>query len=153
MDDIVSADDRMSMTGYEFMLGMLEGRLPLPPIARLLGFRLREVEHGRVVFGGSPKFEVSNPMGTVHGGWYATVLDSAMACAVMTQLPKNAVYTTLEIKVNFVRPAPVDQEILAEGNVLHFGRSTAVAEAKIFDGGGRRFAMATTTCIIIRQAV
>ncbi len=148
-DDLPSAQLRRSMSGLEFMQRMLEGKLPLPPIARLMNFRLHAVEPGRVVFCGSPEFSSTNPMGSVHGGWYGTMLDSAMACAVMTGIRKGQDYTTLEYKVNMIRPVQIGSTVLAEGTVVHGGRSTAVAEARITAGDGKICAKAVTTCLII----
>lgn len=85
--DLLKIDEIAGMSGLDFMTGILEGRLPPPPIAHTMGYRLHSVEKGRVVFRGAPEFSVTNPMGTVHGGWYGTLLDSAMACAVMTAIP------------------------------------------------------------------
>ena len=87
--DLLDMDELLSMSGLAFMTGMLEGTLPGPPIAQTMGYRLHAVEDGRVTFRGAPKFNVTNPMGTVHGGWYGTLLDSAMACAVMTRVPSG----------------------------------------------------------------
>ena len=87
LGDLVQPDDLLAMSGLEFMTGMLEGRLPAPPISRIMGYGLHAVERGRVVFRGTPEFDVTNPTGTVHGGWYGTLLDSAMACAVMINAP------------------------------------------------------------------
>ena len=86
MDQLLSPQELISMSGLDFMTGMLEGRLPGPPIAETLGYKIHAVEDGRVVFRGTPTFKSANPMGTLHGGWYGTLLDSAMACAVMTRL-------------------------------------------------------------------
>ncbi|MDG1256867.1 MAG: PaaI family thioesterase, partial [Paracoccaceae bacterium] len=83
-DDLLSSDDVLSMSGLEFMQGILEGCHPAPPIGETLGYTLHEISDGRAVFRGAPEFKTTNPMGTVHGGWYGTLLDSAMACAVMT---------------------------------------------------------------------
>ncbi|PWE32073.1 thioesterase [Maritimibacter sp. 55A14] len=139
------------MSGLDFMEAILDGRLPQPPIARLMGYRLHEVAPGRVVFRGVPEFDVANPMGTVHGGWYGTLLDSAMACAVMTRVPRGSVYTTLEYKVNVIRPIPLGTEIAATGTTSHAGRSTGVAEGRIEGvADGRLYATGSTTCIIMQ---
>jgi uncharacterized protein (TIGR00369 family) len=141
----------LSMSGLDFMQAILDGRLPHPPMARTLGYWLHAVAEGRVAFRGSPGFEVCNPAGTVHGGWYGTLLDSAMACAVMTRVPKGSVYTTLEYKVNVVRPIPLGTEIEAEGTVSHAGRSTGVAEGRITGvADGRLYATGSTTCIVMK---
>lgn len=148
--DLLDLPKIKEMTGLEFMTGILEGRLPAPPISRGLGYRLAEVEEGRVVFRGAPEFDHTNPMGTVHGGWYGTLLDSAMACAVMTRLARGTVYTTLEYKVNIIRPIPLGMEILAEGISDHAGRSTGVAHGEIRGvEDGKLYATGSTTCIVM----
>ena len=123
----------------------------MPPISRGLGYLLHEVEDGRVVFRGTPDFDHCNPMGAIHGGWYGTVLDSALGCAVMTKVPKGSLYTTLEYKVNITRAIPVGREIIAEGIVSHAGRTTGVAEGTIRDAEtGKLYATGSTTCLIMQ---
>lgn len=149
-DDLASRDQLLSMSGLDFMSAIRDGTLPQPPIAKLLNYRVTEVGPGRVVFTGSPTFDHCNPMGTVHGGWYGTLLDSAMACAVMTNVPKGSFYTTLEYKVNLVRGIPLDMQIAAEGVVQHGGRSTGVAEGSIRGvADGKLYATGSTTCLIM----
>jgi uncharacterized protein (TIGR00369 family) len=149
--DLISRDDLLALSGREFMERMRDGLLPAPPISRGLNYRVVEVEDGRVVFRGTPEFDHTNPMGTVHGGWYGALLDSAMACAVMTRVPRGSVYTTLEYKVNIVRAIPVGTTILAEGVVSHAGRSTGVAEGTMRGADdGRLYATGSTTCIIMK---
>ncbi len=149
-DELLSHEELTQLSGLEFMQGILDGRLPGPPIARTMGYDLHEVSDGRVVFRGAPSFDVSNPIGTVHGGWYGTLLDSAMACAVMTKVPKGSVYTTLEYKVNIVRPIPLGTEIECTGVTDHAGRSTGVASGEIRGvEDGRLYATGSTTCIIM----
>ncbi len=114
-DDLAPRETLLSMSGLAFMEAIRDGTLPQPPIGRLLNYRVTEVGPGRVVFAGTPTFDHCNPMGTVHGGWYGTLLDSAMACAVMTLVPRGSVYTTLEYKVNLVRSIPLGTAIEAEG--------------------------------------
>ncbi|MFJ9424800.1 PaaI family thioesterase [Streptomyces sp. NPDC101249] len=122
-----------------------------PFIGRLLGMRFDEVEHGRMVISLSTRPEFANPLGTVHGGIAATLLDSAMGCAVHTTLPAGVGYTTLELKVNYIRAADTrGQTLTAEGSVIHVGRSTATAEGRVHDENGRLIAHATTTCLILR---
>lgn len=138
------------MSGLEFMQGILDGKNPAPPIGATMGYALHEVADGRVVFRGTPQFDVTNPMGTVHGGWYGTLLDSAMACAVMTRVPRGAVYTTLEYKVNITRPIPLGMTIDCTGLVNHSGRSTGVASGEIRGvEDGKLYATGSTTCIIM----
>lgn len=149
--DLLDLDQVSAMTGLEFMTGILEGRLPAPPISRGMGYALDAVEDGRVVFRGTPEFDVTNPMGTVHGGWYGTLLDSAMACAVMTRVPRGSVYTTLEYKVNILRTIPLGTEILCEGVTDHVGRSTGVAHGEIRGtADGKLYATGSTTCIVMK---
>ncbi len=150
-EDLPTHEQMLSMSGLEFMRAMREGRLAGPPIAGALGYELHAVEEGRVVFRGTPRFEFTNPMGTVHGGWYGTLLDSAMACAVLTKLPRGAFYTTLEYKVNVVRAIPLGAEILCEGTALHVGRTTGVATGEIRGvEDGRLHATGSTTCIVMQ---
>ncbi len=131
LSQMADRDALLSRSGLAFMEGIRDGTLPQPPIAKTLNYRVDTVEEGRVTFRGAPLFDHCNPMGTVHGGWYGTLLDSCMACAVMTKTPKGSVYTTLEYKVNITRPIPLGTEIIAEGIVSHAGRSTGVAEGTI----------------------
>ena len=148
--DLLNRDQILSMSGLAFMQGILEGRLPAPPIAKTLNYQLDHVADGHVVFRGTPLFDHCNPMGTVHGGWYGTLLDSAMACAVMTRVPQGSVYTTLEYKVNIIRPIPIGTEILADSRTSHSGRSTGVAEGTIRGAGDAKlYATGSTTCIIM----
>jgi len=151
-EELPGLDVTLSLSGLEFMQGILAGRITHPPISGLLGYRLDTVEPGRVVFRGTPEFPVTNPMGAVHGGWYGTILDSCMACAVMTTVPKGSVYTTLEFKINIVKAIPLGTEVLAEGWVDHAGRSTGVAAGAIRGAGdGRLYATGSTTCIIMQK--
>ena len=139
------------MSGLAFMQAILDGRIAHPPMGRTLDYRLHDVAPGRVAFRGTPDFDMTNPMGTVHGGWYGTLLDSAMACAVMTEVPRGSVYTTLEYKVNVTRPIPLGTEVEAVGTVSHAGRSTGVAEGRITGvADGKLYATGSTTCIIMR---
>lgn len=140
----------LSMSGLDFMRAMHDGRLPGAPIAALLAYRLHQVEPGRVVFRGTPGPAHANPMGGLHGGWYGTLLDSAMGCAVMTAVPQGRWYTTLEYKVNIIRPIPPGTEIEAEGTLQHAGRSTGVATGTIRGvADGRLHATGSTTCAIL----
>ncbi|MFD4600271.1 PaaI family thioesterase [Streptomyces sp. NPDC058464] len=121
-----------------------------PSIGRLLGMRFDEVEHGRMVISLDTRPDFANPLGIVHGGIAATLLDSVMGCAVHTTLPAGVGYTTLELKVNYIRAAHIGgQTLTAEGTVIHVGRSTATAEGKVLDERGKLIAHATTTCLIM----
>ncbi|MEM6372641.1 MAG: PaaI family thioesterase [Pseudomonadota bacterium] len=149
--DLLSQDDLLSMSGLAFMQGMADGTLPGPPIAQTMGYDVHRVADGEVIFRGTPEFKVMNPMGTVHGGWYGTLLDSAMACAVMTKVPAGSVYTTLEYKINITRAIPLGLQIDATGTVSHAGRSTAVATGEIRGvSDGKLYATGSTTCLIMK---
>lgn len=140
-----------TMTGMEYLRRMVAGEFPPPPIAHTLGFTLAELDEGRAVFALEPAEFHYNPIGMVHGGVAATLLDSAMGCAVHTLLPAGVGYTTLELKVNLVRAMTVDTgPTRCEGTVLHLGRTTALAEAKLTDAKGRLLAHATSTCMLLR---
>ena len=137
-------------TGLEMMQAMLRGEIPYPPIAKTLSFQLIEVAEGRAVFQGAPGPDHLNPMGGIHGGWYATLLDSAMGCAVHTMMPVGRGYTTAELGVNLVRAINTAKtpRVRVEGKVIHCGRQLATAEARLFGPDGSLFAHATTTCLV-----
>ncbi len=121
-----------------------------PSIRRLLGMTFDEVDPGRVVISLPTQPDFANPLGTVHGGIAATLLDSVMGCAVHTTLPAGVSYTTLELKVNYIRSARTDgHRLTATGTTIHVGRRTATAEGKVLDDEGRLIAHGTTTCIIV----
>ncbi|QHQ33829.1 PaaI family thioesterase [Algicella marina] len=149
--DLLSPSEMLSMSGLEFITGILDGRYPAPPICRTLNYQMVEAETGKVVFRGTPNFGSLNPLGTVHGGWFGTLLDSCMACAVQTHLPTGSAYTTLEYKINILRPLLHDDEdVLAIGTSVHVGRKTGVAEGRIVGTeDGRTYATGSTTCIIL----
>lgn len=136
-------------SGLELMQAMLRGELPYPPIARTLDFMLMSVEEGRAIFQGRPGPAHLNPMGGVHGGWFATLLDSALGCAVHTSLPPGRGYTTAELSVNLVKGlTPSVPRVRAEGRVLHCGRQLATADARLVGADGTLYAHATTTCLV-----
>lgn len=136
-------------SGLEIMEGIFSGELPAPPITETLDFTIIEVEKGRAVFQGRPQLRHYNPLGTVHGGWFATLLDSAVGCAVQTMLPAGKSYTTLELKVNMLRALNARVPLVrAEGKVIHAGKQVATAEGRLFDAAGRLYAHATTTCLV-----
>ena len=136
-------------SGLEIFRKMIAGELPYPPIADTLGFLLISADKGHVVFQGTPEHRHYNPIGSVHGGFHATLLDSCVGCAVHTTLEAGQGYTTLELKVNYVR-ALTDRvgPVRAEGRVIHCGRQVATAEGKLVDADGRLYAHASTTCLI-----
>lgn len=136
-------------TGLEVMQAMLEGQLPYAAIARTLDFLIVQVGDGSAVFQGTPGPQHFNPMGTVHGGWFATLLDSALGCAVHTKMPPGRAYTTAELSVNIVKAlTPKVQRVRAIGRVIHCGRQLATAEAQLVGPDGTLYAHATTTCLV-----
>jgi uncharacterized protein (TIGR00369 family) len=146
------ASAREEMTGMEFLRAIREGRLPSPPIAQLLGFRLVEIDTGHAVFEVEPGEQHYNPIGVVHGGLAMTLLDSAMGCAVQTHMPAGGGYTTLEAKTNLVRAITSKTGVLrAIGRTLHVGSRVATAEGRLLDAAGKLYAHATTTCMVLRQ--
>jgi uncharacterized protein (TIGR00369 family) len=139
-----------TMTGIEFLRAIRDGRLPAPPIAQLLGFRLVEVEPGHAVFEATPGEQHYNPIGVVHGGLAMTLLDSAMGCCVQTEVPAGAAYTTLEAKTNLVRAIThATGRLRAIGKLVHLGRRMATAEGRLEDAAGKLYAHATTTCMVL----
>lgn len=146
---VIAPSEVAHLTGLEFLQGIATGKFPAPPIGKTLGFRLVEVEKGKAIFAATPSIDVYNPIGSVHGGYAATLLDSAMGVAVHSMLPAGMAYTTLEIKVNYVRPmTDKTGEVFAEGKLVHFGTKTGTAEGKIYDPTGKLYAHGTTTCLV-----
>jgi uncharacterized protein (TIGR00369 family) len=149
-DPLELAKVARSMAGIEFLRAMRDGKLPPPPIAELLGFRLVEVEPGRAVFEVTPGERHYNPIGVVHGGLAMTLLDSAMGCSVQTQMPAGGGYTTLEAKTNLVRAITAETGLLrAIGKVVHVGKRIATAEGRLEDKAGKLYAHSSTTCIVL----
>ncbi|MDX3234998.1 PaaI family thioesterase [Streptomyces sp. ME03-5709C] len=148
-DPKVSAAAVGRTSGLEFLRDVVAGRLPAPPIASTLGFTLEEVEEGRAVFAMEPGEEHYNPIGSVHGGVYATLLDSAAGCAVQSVLPEGMGYTSLDLNLKFLRPITVGTgKVRALGTVLNHGRRTALAQAELFDAADRLLAHATSSCML-----
>ena len=140
-----------TMSGLDFLRAIIDGRLPAPPITETLGFALVEVAPGFALFTMTPAFKHYNPIGTVHGGVAATLLDSCMSCAIQTNFAPGTGYTTLEFKVNLVRPiTDKTGPVRAEGRSLHIGRRSGTAEGRIVDAAGTLLAHATTTCLIFQ---
>lgn len=138
------------LSGLEFLREILRGERPGPAIGKTLGFTLTSVEEGLVAFEGQASEAVLNPMGVLHGGFAATLLDSAMACAVQSTLPAGAACTSLEMKVNFVRALTAQAGLLrAEGRIVHRGSRTATAEGRLTDPEGRLCAHGTTTLLLL----
>ena len=140
-------------SGLQIFQALLAGEIPPPPMAVTLDFTLLRVEPGFAVFQGRPGFSHYNPMGTVHGGWFATMLDSAMGCAVHSTLPAGKAYTTLELKLNLVRALTDAVPLVrAEGRLVHGGRQVATAEGRLVGPDGKLYAHASTTCLVFDQA-
>ena len=140
-----------TISGIEYLRALQAGELPSPPFAVLMGIWMTEVSEGRVVFAAEPGEYHYNPLGTVHGGVMATLLDSALGCAVQSLLPAGTSYTTLELKVNYLRPVTTKTGMVyAEGKIIHLGGRIATAEARLTDAAGKLYAHGTTTCIILR---
>jgi uncharacterized protein (TIGR00369 family) len=138
-----------ALSGLEFVQGISNGTLPQPPIAELLGFGPTEMEVGRVVFTAAPDERHYNPMGTVHGGIAATLLDTCMTCAVQTTLKAGLGCTTIDLTVHFTRPMTAKTGVVrAEGKVVSAGRQIATAEGRLTDANGKLIAHATTSCLI-----
>jgi uncharacterized protein (TIGR00369 family) len=154
------AADRLARLGREydgisFLQAIKSGELPPPPIAELLGFDIRTVEPGQVTFAMQPRLEHYNPLGMVHGGVSATLLDTAVGCAVQTRLPRGTGYTTLDLQVRYLRPVSVRTgTVLATGTVVHLGRRTATAEARLVQADtGRLLATATSSLLVMSADV
>jgi len=146
---VASREQIAGKTGIETMQSMLRGEIPFPPIGQTLSFYMVHVEDGQAIFQGEPKAEHLNPLGTIHGGFHATLLDSALGCAVHSKLPVGRAYTTTQLSVNIVRAlTPKIARVRAIGDVLHFGRQVATAEAKLVGPDGTLYAHATCACLV-----
>jgi uncharacterized protein (TIGR00369 family) len=141
---------RRTMSGLEFFQRMLAGEMPPPPMIDLLGIRLAEVEAGRVVFTATCEERFYNGTGVAHGGFAATLLDTALGCAINSAMPAGRRFTTLELKVNLTRPITKEAGLLrCEATVVHVGGRTATSEGRIVDRNGKLYAHGTTTCIVV----
>ena len=139
-----------TLTGLEQLQAMRDERVGMAPMLALMNMRLVEVSKGRVVFSAVPERRHYNPQGTVHGGFSATVLDSAMGCAVLTNLGPNTGHTTLEFKINLVRPIFAETgRLRAEAWVVHSGKRVSTAEGRLLDAEGKIFAHGSTTCMVL----
>lgn len=148
-DPAVSAAAVKSLSGIDFLRAIHDGKLPRPPALLLLGIELGEIEHGRITMHLPPAEYLYNPIGSVHGGMISTILDSVMGCAVQSTLAQGRGYTTLELKVNFLRALTQrNGTVAAEGKVVHGGRQTALAEAKLVGADGKLYASASSTCLV-----
>jgi uncharacterized protein (TIGR00369 family) len=142
-----------AMSGLEFVQGLRDGRFPAPPICETAEFWIAEAEAGRVVFEAVPSRRFYNPLGSVHGGWLSTVLDSAMGCAVHSTLKAGQAFTTVDMTVSFVRPAfERTGRLRCEGKVVHAGRRIATAEGRIWDAAGTLIAHGSETCMVLDVA-
>ncbi|WP_428422572.1 PaaI family thioesterase [Methylibium sp.] len=138
------------LSGLQIFEAMFAGELPFPPISDTLDFLPVHIEHGHAVFQGRPLFRHYNPLGSVHGGWFATLLDSAVACAVHSALPAGKTYTTVELKINLVRALSEKVPLVrAEGRLIHLGRSMGTADGRLIGPDGTLYAHASTTCFIL----
>ncbi len=147
---VVDAAELAGLSGREMLEAMIEGRFPSPPMARTLDFLLAEIGDGVAVFEGTPGPDLLNPLGSVHGGWALTLIDSAAGCALHTRLPAGVGYTTVETKVNMTRAIrPDDGKVRCEGRVLSQGRQIATAEARLLPTDGKLLAHGTSTLMIL----
>ena len=146
---VATREQLTGLTGLQQMEKLLQGDFPAPPISETMDFALICVEFGRAVFQGRPSGKLLNPLGTVHGGWYATLLDSAVGCAVHTAMPVGRAYTTLELKLNIVRSISLKVPLVrAEGYTVHVGKQVATAEGRLVGHDGTLYAHASTTCLV-----
>lgn len=138
------------LSGLDIYLGMLAGEIPLTPIFETIGYYPVEFEAGRAVFQGQPREDHYNPLGIVHGGWFGVLLDQSVGTAVHTALPRGRVPTTLEFKMNIVRPLTSKTELVrAEGKVVHLGSRVATAEGRLMGPDGKLYAHCSTTCMVV----
>jgi uncharacterized protein (TIGR00369 family) len=141
------------MSGLQMLHAMLAGELPAPPISKTMNFWMTQAAEGTATFVGEPSADFLNPLGTVHGGWTGTIMDSALACAVHATLLPGEAYTTLEYKVSCLRPIlPTTGRLTCMGTVVHRGRRAATSEARLVDAGGKLYAHGTETCMIFDAA-
>lgn len=144
-----TAEASKTMAGIDFLRAMMNGQLAQCAYQQTMDYDLVEVGDGRVVFAGKAAEYMLNPLGSVHGGYYAGMLDSALGCAIHSRLPAGQTYTTLEFKLNMVRAIPTDGRVIrAIGQVVHPGRKIATSEARLEDDGGKLYAHATCSCMI-----
>jgi uncharacterized protein (TIGR00369 family) len=141
---------RQTMSGLEFFQRMRDGTLVPPAMVTLLGFRMIEVEAGHVAIAGHVTEQFYNGLGIAHGGYAATLLDTALGCAINSTQPAGRIFTTLELKINYTRPLTAEAgELRCDAHVVHVGSRTATAEARVVDAVGRIYAHATTTCMLV----
>ncbi len=149
---LLSAESLGALSGLDLLRGMMSGHYPAPPVAQTAGMRIVEATEGCVAFDGEPHARFFNPLGTIHGGWASTLLDTVMACAVHSLLKPGQAYTTAEFKIHFVRPIlPTTGMVRAVGTIVHAGARMATSEGRITDGKGRLLAHGTETCMIFEM--
>ena len=147
------AEERRHLSGLEYMRQLMTGEREPSGMARLMNMRLVEVEEGRAVFAVEPDERHYNGLGIAHGGLAATLLDSALGCAINTVMPAGRIFTTLEMKINYVRPMRRETgEVRCEAEVLHAGSRVATAEGRIVDAAGKLYAHGTATCMLFRSS-
>lgn len=140
----------MEMTGLEFLQAMIEGHIPPASISKTIPMQPTEISEGSVTFKAKADHNHLNPLGGVHGGFAATVLDSVTGCAVHTMLPAGVGYGTIDLNVKMCRPLPQNQVLIATGKVINLSKNLGISEGKITDEEGKLYAYATATCMIIR---
>jgi uncharacterized protein (TIGR00369 family) len=146
---VVPLDEVRTLDGLTLIRGIMEGKFPGPPIAKALGFWIDAVEPGKVAFAYEPVFDHYNPLGSVHGGVAATLLDSVMGCCIHTMLKAGTGFTTVEIKINYVRAMTEKTgRVRAEGKVINLGSRIATSEGRLTDDAGKLLAHGTTTCLV-----
>jgi uncharacterized protein (TIGR00369 family) len=149
-DPMASAQQGLQMAGIDYLNAMVRGEIPLPPILKTLNALVGTVELGKVTFDFIPEEFHFNPLGTVHGGVISTILDSAMGCTLHSTLPKGTGYTTLELKVNFLRPITLKtKKLTCIGKVINAGSKTALTEAQLVDDEGKVYAHGVSTCMLL----
>ncbi|MBW1865491.1 MAG: PaaI family thioesterase [Deltaproteobacteria bacterium] len=150
-DPQISSRDTQSISGLDYLCAIRDGNMAPPPAANLVGYHIVNAVTGQAVFELKPSEYHYNPFSTVHGGMLSTLLDTAMAAAIMTVLPAGKVCSTLDLKVNFIRPVSSGTgPITAKANLIHAGKQVATAEGRIYDANGKLYAHATSTCLIIQ---
>ena len=148
-DPAAYAELPADMSFLDIFRAVAAGELPQAPIGRLMGFEILEVEEGRAVVTGRPGEQHCNPNGYAHGGYAATLLDAAMYCAIATSRRDRTPWTTIELKINYIRPlGPATGLVRAEGRAIHVGRRAGTAEGRLLDAAGKLYAHGTTSCMV-----
>jgi len=152
-DPMVGAQKAMQMNGIDYLQAMTDGQIPLPPLLFTLDFKAVGFEKGQAIFSFEPQEFHYNPIGSVHGGVISAILDSAMGCTIHSVLEAGTGYTTLELKVNFIKAITIKTgKLQAIGKIIHNGKSTALVEAQLIDANGTLYAHAVSTCMILKPA-